>query len=153
MTPANSMPRDAPRRPPTLATLTSNPPRTTSVPPIAAPPQMAVRPMPVRRRIRTYLRVITAIDTTVVALAVLGGYLARFQGQPALGAKIPYAAVAPALFVVWLMALRLTRCYDDHVIGFGADEYRRVVSASLKLAGSVAIIGYLSDLGISRGFL
>jgi exopolysaccharide biosynthesis polyprenyl glycosylphosphotransferase len=109
--------------------------------------------MPVRRLIRSYLRVIIAIDTAVVALAVLGGYLARFQGQPALGAKVPYAAVAPALFVVWLIALRLTRCYDDHVIGFGADEYRRVVSASLKLAGSVAIIGYLSDLGISRGFL
>ncbi|GAA1764226.1 sugar transferase [Luedemannella helvata] len=136
-----------------MATLTSNAPRTTSVPTPPASAIARVRVVPVRTQIRAYQRTLTIVDTTVVALAVIGGYLARFQGQPALGSKIPYAAVAAILFVVWLAALRLSRAYDDHVIGFGADEYRRVVSASLKLAGSVAIIAYLADVGISRGFL
>jgi exopolysaccharide biosynthesis polyprenyl glycosylphosphotransferase len=51
------------------------------------------------------------------------------------------------LFLVW------NRCYDDRILGFGADEYRRMLSASLKLAGSVAIAGYLADAQVSRGFL
>jgi exopolysaccharide biosynthesis polyprenyl glycosylphosphotransferase len=39
------------------------------------------------------------------------------------------------------------------VLGYGADEYRRVTSASLRLAGGIAIAGYLADVGVSRGFL
>lgn len=136
-----------------MATLTSNAPRTTSVPAHPASATAPVRPVPVRGLIRSYQRTLTVIDTTVVMVAVIGGYLARFQGQPALGSKIPYAAVAAGLFVVWLVMLRLNRCYDDHVLGYGADEYRRVVGASLRLAGAIAIVGYLIDLGISRGFL
>lgn len=94
-----------------------------------------------------------ALDAVVVGLAVLGGYLARFGGDAPRGADISYALVGPGLVAVWLMSLKTLRCYDDRVLGYGADEYRRVGSASLRLAGGVAILGYIVNVGVARGFL
>jgi exopolysaccharide biosynthesis polyprenyl glycosylphosphotransferase len=113
----------------------------------------------VRAHQRAYVRAIFIIDTLVVVLAVVLGYLARFQqfapefggGQP--GSPIPYVLVVSSLAIAWLASLRLARAYHDRVLGYGADEYRRVASATLRLAGAIAIIGYIVDLGVARGFL
>ncbi|HEX7743749.1 MAG TPA: sugar transferase [Micromonosporaceae bacterium] len=106
-----------------------------------------------RARQRKYIRTLVALDAVVVALAVLGGYLARFGGDQPRGADISYALVGPGLAAVWLISLKALRCYDARVLGYGADEYRRVGSASLRLAGAVAILGYIADVGVARGFL
>ena len=106
-----------------------------------------------RLRQRAYVRALVVLDITILGLAVLGGYLARFGGDEARGSHIPYVVVAPGLVVVWLLSLKVQRCYDDRVLGYGADEYRRVSSASLRLAGAIAIAAYLADVGVSRGFL
>lgn len=106
-----------------------------------------------RLRQRAYLRAIVVLDATILGLAVLGGYFARFGGDEPRGSDIPYVVVAPALVLAWLLSLKVQRCYDDRVLGYGADEYRRVTSASLRLAGAVAITGYIADVGVSRGFL
>ena len=105
-----------------------------------------------RVRKRAYVRLLFGVDLSVIALAVWGGYLARFQGGPAYTA-IPYEWVGLGLITLWMFFLVWNRCYDDRVLGYGADEYRRMVSASLKLAGSVAIAGYLAAAQVSRGFL
>jgi exopolysaccharide biosynthesis polyprenyl glycosylphosphotransferase len=106
-----------------------------------------------RLRQRGYIRAIVVLDVTILGLAVFGGYVARFGGGDASGSDVPYVVVAPALVLIWLLSLRAQRCYDDRVLGYGADEYRRVISASLRLAGAIAITGYIADLGVSRGFL
>ncbi|MEH0971001.1 sugar transferase [Micromonospora sp. CPCC 205546] len=111
------------------------------------------RPGPARARERAYIRSLVVLDTTVLTVAVLVGYVARFGGDTPGGSKIPYILVAPGLVVAWLVSLRVLRCYDDRVLGYGADEYRRVSTASLRLAGGVAIAGYIADVGVSRGFL
>src|SRR5690606_5096305 len=51
------------------------------------------------------------------------------------------------------VSLLLLRCYDDQVIGYGAEQYRRVLAASVWLAATIAITLYLLDIGVSRGFL
>ncbi|TDB96314.1 sugar transferase [Micromonospora fluostatini] len=102
---------------------------------------------------RAYVQGLVVLDTAVVALAVLAAYLARFGDAEPRGSEIPYVLVAPGLVLGWLVSLKAMRCYDDRVIGYGADEYRRVSSASLRLAGTIAILGYVFDLGVSRGFL
>lgn len=106
-----------------------------------------------RTRQRGYIRAILVLDTVILVLALIGGYFARFGGDEARGSDIPYVIVGPALVLAWLVSLKALRCYDHRVLGYGADEYRRVTSASLRLAGGVAIAGYLANVGVSRGFL
>ncbi|MFB9849601.1 sugar transferase [Micromonospora andamanensis] len=107
---------------------------------------------PVRTDQRTYVRTLVVLDTAVLAVAVLVGYAVRF-GEAAPRGPVPYVLVAPALVLAWLVSLKALRCYDDRVVGYGADEYRRVSMASLRLAGATAIAGYVADVGVSRGFL
>ncbi|WP_346538530.1 sugar transferase [Micromonospora sp. DPT] len=102
---------------------------------------------------RAYVRILVVLDTAVLSLAVLVGYAARFGDRVPVGSEIPYVLVAPGLVLAWLLSLRMLRCYDDRVLGYGADEYRRVSAASLRLAGGIAIVGYIAEADVSRGFL
>ncbi|MCG5468425.1 sugar transferase [Micromonospora sp. LAH09] len=102
---------------------------------------------------RSYVRVLVVLDTTVLIIALLVGYVTRFGDDEPTGSDVPYVLVAPGLVLAWLISLKFLGCYDDRVIGYGADEYRRVSSASLRLAGAIAIVGYIADFGVSRGFL
>ncbi|PWU55705.1 polyprenyl glycosylphosphotransferase [Micromonospora sp. S4605] len=102
---------------------------------------------------RAYVRVLVVLDASILTVAVLIGYVARFGEDVPTGSRIPYVLVAPGVVLAWLVSLKALGCYDDRVLGYGADEYRRVSAASLRLAGGVAIAGYVADVGISRGFL
>ncbi len=106
-----------------------------------------------RAQQRAYIRTIVVLDFGILVLAVTVGYLARFGSVEARGSDIPYVIVAPGLVLAWLILLKVLRCYDARVLGYGAEEYRGVVMASLRLAGGIAIAGYLADVGVSRGFL
>ena len=106
-----------------------------------------------RLRQHRYVRTLVIVDSVVVALAVVAGYVGRFYDTPAIGVEVPYYVILPVLAVVWLLSLKGLRCYDDRVLGYGADEYRRIFTASLRVAGGVAIAGYAVDIGIARGFL
>ncbi|MFI7605693.1 sugar transferase [Micromonospora sp. NPDC049366] len=108
---------------------------------------------PARADERAYIRVLVVLDTAVLTVALLAGYLTRFGDGRASGSEISYVLVAPALLIAWLVSLKALGCYDDRVIGYGADEYRRVGTASLRLAGGIAILGYIADVNVSRGFL
>ncbi|MEU7651603.1 sugar transferase [Micromonospora taraxaci] len=102
---------------------------------------------------RSYVRVLVVLDTTIIIIALLIGYVTRFGDDEPTGSDVPYVLVAPGLVLAWLISLKALGCYNDRVIGYGADEYRRVSSASLRLAGAIAIVGYIADVGVSRGFL
>ncbi|MGB2570182.1 sugar transferase [Micromonospora citrea] len=123
--------------------------------PVRVPPAASGRPTgPVARADqRAYVRLLVVLDTAVLSVAVLAGYAARFGDRAPIGSEIPYVLVAPGLVLTWLVSLKALRCYDDRVLGYGADEYRRVGTASLRLAGGIAIAGYIADVGVSRGFL
>lgn len=130
----------------TSATLLSS----ATLPPELPPGASAVT---TRSRHRAYVRTTVVFDSIALGVAVLIGYFARFGGDDPRGSDISYFIIGPALVLVWLLSLRGLRCYDDRVLGYGADEYRRVTAASLRLAGGIAIAGYIADVGVSRGFL
>lgn len=102
---------------------------------------------------RAYVRQMVIVDAAVLTVAVVCGYLVRFQEPDFMGPRLRHLVVGGVLIVAWLLSLKLMRCYDDRVLGYGADEYRRVGAASLRLAAAVAIAGYVVDAGISRVFL
>lgn len=106
-----------------------------------------------RAAVRSYIQTLVVLDSAVLIVAVLVAYVAHFGGGLPRGTEIPYAVAAPGLVLAWLVSLRALRCYDDRIIGYGADEYRRVSSASLRLAGAVVIAGYVFDVEVPRGFL
>jgi exopolysaccharide biosynthesis polyprenyl glycosylphosphotransferase len=101
---------------------------------------------------RSYIRRVVIVDVVILSVAMWLGYLARFQGsQP--GTDVPYIPVGIALVASWVLVLLWNRCYEERALGYGAEEYRRVVGGSLKLAGGVAILAYLADVQVARGFL
>lgn len=125
---------------------------------VSAPPtaQASTAAEDVRRlaeRRRLYVRTLVALDAVVIATAVFGGYLARFSTASPPRMDVPYGLIGLGLGGAWLLWLRAARGYDERVLGYGTDEYRRVAGASARLAGTVAILGYIINIGVARGFL
>jgi exopolysaccharide biosynthesis polyprenyl glycosylphosphotransferase len=106
----------------------------------------------VRARRNSYRLGVLVLDSTVICITVMLGYVLRFQNESA-QTEVPYLSVGLCLGLLWVFVLHWNKCYDDRVLGYGSEEYRRVVSASLKLAGVVAILAYLIDNAVARGFL
>ncbi|HEY7222428.1 MAG TPA: sugar transferase [Micromonosporaceae bacterium] len=101
---------------------------------------------------RGYLRQVVALDVVLVGTAVALGYVFRFRGGDP-HTDVPYLVVCLGLAALWMLVLYWNRCYDDRALGYGAEEYRRVVGGTLKLAGGVAILSYLDGVNVARGFL
>jgi exopolysaccharide biosynthesis polyprenyl glycosylphosphotransferase len=108
-----------------------------------------------RAHLRRYVRTIVVIDAVVISLAAVGGYFARFaeDALAPVGTNVQYGLVMTALVLAWLLTLKLLHCYDERVLGYGAEEYRQVLQASFRLAGIIAISGYVISNDISRLFL
>src|SRR5690606_2430310 len=58
-----------------------------------------------------------------------------------------------ALIIAWTLALAAAATRDSHIVGAGAEEYKRVATASLQLFGVVAIFGFALQIEFSRGYL
>jgi exopolysaccharide biosynthesis polyprenyl glycosylphosphotransferase len=89
--------------------------------------------------------VVTAIGALLLARAVTGA-----TPIAAATALVLPGALAAA---VWLAALALFRTRDEHVFGVGADEYKRVMSASTIAVGAIAVGVSSLDLTTPRPYL
>ncbi|MFF2841764.1 sugar transferase [Paenarthrobacter sp. NPDC057981] len=81
-------------------------------------------------------------DTLLVSVAVSAGYALNTGG-------LPFAAGPPGvrqlsllmiLGIIWLAALEVYRTRDPKVLGVGPEEYKRVLSASFRVFGFLAIV-------------
>jgi exopolysaccharide biosynthesis polyprenyl glycosylphosphotransferase len=66
---------------------------------------------------------------------------------------LSYWAFSSGLVVVWMWALALTDSRSHRVVGTGSAEYARITRASLGVFGAIAIVAFLSQIDIARGFL
>ena len=66
---------------------------------------------------------------------------------------VSYWALSAILIVTWLWALSLADSRSHRVIGAGSAEYIRIVDSSIRLFGVIAIIAFLFQINIARGFL
>ncbi|MEC5200162.1 exopolysaccharide biosynthesis polyprenyl glycosylphosphotransferase [Arthrobacter sp. PL16] len=65
----------------------------------------------------------------------------------------PYVVLSLVLAAGWWAVLSLRGSREPTVLGHGAEEYKRVVSASLILFGIVAIVSYALQLDTARGYV
>jgi exopolysaccharide biosynthesis polyprenyl glycosylphosphotransferase len=110
---------------------------------------------------RTYANRLIVTDVVVIAWAVIGAQIARFgSGDASLNiTKIPtqlelsYSVISAILIAAWVLALSLFGTRDSRVIGTGTTEYKRLIDATIRLFGVVAIIAFLLKLDLARTYL
>jgi hypothetical protein len=105
-------------------------------------------------RWRRTITLAVSLDAVMLLLAVLLSYrireLAWFTSHDS---PIPEAWwTVPAIAVLWLLALRQTGAYSIRHMRAGVTEYKRVVSASLVVAGVVGVTCYLTAYEFARVF-
>jgi exopolysaccharide biosynthesis polyprenyl glycosylphosphotransferase len=103
-----------------------------------------------------YARRLAAVDALGVVSAIGLAHWVRFSALSGMAPTyqyMDYTVVSIAIAVSWLLALSIIRSRSPRVIGSGAEEYRRVLLATLAVFGGVAIISMLFKLEIARGYL
>jgi exopolysaccharide biosynthesis polyprenyl glycosylphosphotransferase len=109
-----------------------------------------------RRRLSTwhrpYAALLLILDFAAVALAdltatsQLSKATSGFRDQPGLFRLIAYVLLPLA----WLVALWAHGAYDRRYLGFGTDEFKRVVRASITVAATVSFLAFAFTLLLSR---
>jgi exopolysaccharide biosynthesis polyprenyl glycosylphosphotransferase len=110
---------------------------------------------------RSYATRLVVTDLVVIAWAVVGTQIAwfgtldtelnlsKYRG----GFALNYSLVSIILILAWLVFLALFASRDERVIGTGNNEYKRVLDATIRLFGIVAIIAFLLQLDLARGYI
>lgn len=110
-----------------------------------------------RAWVKAYLARVSWSDALVVTVVVLAAQIFRFGSDDPLrpngGWGLPATFVSIALILCWLAALRAFQTLDRRIVGAGAQEYSRVISACLSVFGVLAMLDLVFRLNIARGFL
>ncbi len=67
--------------------------------------------------------------------------------------ELSYWAFSTGLVLTWMGVLHLIDSRSHRIVGTGMAEYRRVVDASFRLFGFIAIFAFLLQVDVARGFL
>ncbi|MFD1715604.1 sugar transferase [Amnibacterium flavum] len=107
----------------------------------------------------TYTQRLILSDTLAVIWAVAGTQLLWFGlGQEPLATRttepvaVSYFVVSVIVALLWTLILHMSGSRDHRVIGAEFTEYRRVINASLALFGGLALIAYLFQIDLARGY-
>jgi exopolysaccharide biosynthesis polyprenyl glycosylphosphotransferase len=110
---------------------------------------------------RAFARRLAVTDFLVISWAVIGTQIAWFGtldselnvSEYSGGFGLSYTLVSIVLIVAWLLILAVFGTRDSRVIGTGNVEYKRIVDSTVRLFGIVAIIAFLSQLALARGYI
>jgi len=83
--------------------------------------------------------------------ASAAAFMIRFAGLP--GKHETYVLLSLTLPVGWIISLALNRTYDTRHLFDGNEEYQRVFRAGVAIMATVAVVLYLLDFGVARGYL
>lgn len=108
-----------------------------------------------------YRRRLLISDVVAIVVSVFGTQLYWFDLDLSSGVgfknpadiAISYTWVSIVLSLGWLVALQVFDSRDRRIVGTGYVEYRRVVDSSIWLFGIVAIIAYLLQILLARGYI
>lgn len=108
-----------------------------------------------------YGRRLVATDLIAVAWAVIGTQLLWFGFERAELATreaqrdmtVDYTTISIALIAAWMAVLAMFGTRDPRIVGTGSIEYKRIADAAFRLFGIVAIIAFLFQLDLARGYI
>ncbi|MCQ1957265.1 sugar transferase [Arthrobacter sp. zg-Y826] len=104
-----------------------------------------------------YARLLALVDASVVLWAMSGALILRFgttrRQEWITTDGEPYIAVTVLLAAVWWIMLSLWGSRDITILGYGTEEYKRILSASFWLFGLVATVSYVFQLDTARGYV
>ncbi|MBB3083598.1 sugar transferase [Geodermatophilus sabuli] len=101
---------------------------------------------------RTYVRRIMLADVACALVAAAAGYLVRF-GPDHTTAAAASKWIALLLPAVWLLAMLISRSYEERFLWNGPEEFRRVFFAAALLLAGVATVAWGLRLDVARGFV
>lgn len=64
-----------------------------------------------------------------------------------------YPWLSLALVVLWMLSLTFFDTRDHRIVGGGAEEFKRVATATCAVYGAVAVVAFLLNVGVARGYL
>lgn len=99
---------------------------------------------------------VAALDLALLLVAFAVAHVVRFPGElPSVRPRVGWMefATAPAIVLVWMVLLAAFRTRDPRIVGTGGDEYRRLVTASLIAVAGVAIVAYVAQIDLARGYV
>ncbi|MFF2107437.1 sugar transferase [Rhodococcus koreensis] len=105
-----------------------------------------------------YIQRLLISDTLVVIAAVALAQWIRFGAGDVLASyeaihNLSYTLISAALIAMWIGVLVVFRTRSVRVIGGGAEEYRRIFVATVRLFGLIAIVSLLFRLDLARLYL
>jgi exopolysaccharide biosynthesis polyprenyl glycosylphosphotransferase len=100
----------------------------------------------------TYVRRIVAGDVVCASVAGLAGYFGRFGADA--GAVAPSSLWAALLLpLIWVVAMLISRSYEERFLWVGAEEFRRVFFAATTLLATLGTVSWAFQLDVARGFV
>lgn len=102
---------------------------------------------------RRYRRWLRFTDISIVTSAVAVAYAIHIDAEDVL-ARTPavstYVSLSISILVAWIVALEVHRTREETVLGVGAEEYKRVMDATLGVFGGIAIVVLLLGIDVVR---
>ena len=97
-------------------------------------------------------------DLLCIVWATVGAQIARFgltDQSLNIGGdqQAPYSLVSIAIILAWWAMLTAWGSRDEQVLGYGVEEYKRVVTGTLWLFGGIAVFSYVLQLETARGYV
>ncbi|NNH70814.1 sugar transferase [Nocardia uniformis] len=135
--------------------------QTNQDPPLDLPPRRTLYQKSEKGRWQAeYVRRLRITDALVVCGAIALAQLIRFGGPNndapldwAGDARIGYSVISVLLALTWVGFLAVGNTWSPTAIGTGPEEYRRLIAATMRLFGLIAIVSLLLRIEFARGYL
>jgi exopolysaccharide biosynthesis polyprenyl glycosylphosphotransferase len=110
------------------------------------------RRRPHDRHIRRYRTTAVVIDVFAASVGAVVAQVGRFGIAPTDKALV-YWWGSLALPALWILAVLLSRAYENRFLASSAEEYRRVINAAVGLIAGIAVVSYLMKTEFARGYV
>jgi exopolysaccharide biosynthesis polyprenyl glycosylphosphotransferase len=110
------------------------------------------RRRPHDRHIRRYRTTAVLIDLVAASVGAVVAQVGRFGVAPS-DRALAYWWGSLALPILWVLAVLLSRAYENRFLASSAEEYRRVINAAVGLIAGIAVVSYLMKTEFARGYV